>query len=121
MGTLEDVEVVSKFVPQPSIITARNRSKKPGIHDWWAYSTPNARLDKRYLVTVRLNELVVTGESSGNAFWDFNPTTLVINNAIHVCVAGGRLRLTRPDGKEYSTKIVRTVRDSQSSPVRTEQ
>jgi hypothetical protein len=34
----------------------------------------------------------------------------VINDAIHACVAKDRLRLTRPNGKQYSTKIVRAVR-----------
>ena len=41
---------------------------------------PLERQSKKYLVTVRLNDLVYTGESSGNAFWDFNPTRLVIND-----------------------------------------
>ena len=33
------------------------------------------------------SRLRVVGESSGNAFWNFNPTTLVINDSIHDCVA----------------------------------
>ena len=62
-----------------------------------------------------LDDMVYTAESSGDAFWSFNPTTLVINDTIHACVARNRLRLTRPDGKDYSTKIVRAIRETQSS------
>ena len=112
MAVLQDVDVSTTLVPQASITTARNRRAKPGaVQDWWAYSTPGARLSKRYLVTVRLNDMVYTGEASGDGFWTYDPSTLVINDAIHACVVKNRLRLTRPDGKDYSIKIVRAVRD----------
>jgi hypothetical protein len=55
--------------------------------------------------------VIYTGESSGNEFWQFDPSRLVINDPIDACVSDGRLRLRRPDGKEYKTKIVRVVRD----------
>ena len=115
LGRLEDVEVVTELVPQATMTTARVKPRKPGVHDWFGYSTPSARLSKRYLVTVRLDDMVYTAESSGDAFWSFNPTTLVINDTIHACVVKNRLRLTRPDGKDYSTKIVRAIREGRSS------
>jgi len=118
MGRLEDVEVVTELVPQPTMTTARVKPRKPGAHDWVGYTTPGARLSKRYLVTVRLDDTVYTAESSGDAFWNFNPARLVINDEIHACVAKDRLRLTRPDGKDYSTKIVRAIREAQSSSPR---
>src|SRR5262249_46041272 len=111
MGRLEDVEVVTQFVPQATITTARGKHRRPDAHDWFVYTTPIERLSKRYLVTVRLNDIVYTGESSGDAFWNFNPTRLVINDAIPACVTEDKLRLTRPDGKDYTTKIVRAIRD----------
>jgi hypothetical protein len=112
MAVLQDVDVSTTLVPQASITTARNRRAKPGaVQDWWAYSTPGARLSKRYLVTVRLNDMVYTAEASGDGFWTYDPSTLVINDAIHACVDKNQLRLTRPDGKDYSIKIVRAVRD----------
>ena len=113
---LEDVEVVTRFVPQPTITTARVRHRRLGAHDWVAYTTPAERLSKRYLVTVRLNDVAYTGESSGDGFWNFDPTRLVINDVIHVCVTSDRLRLTRPDGKDYGVKIVRAVREESPSP-----
>ena len=84
MAVLQDVDVSTTLVPQASITTARNRRAKPGaVQDWWAYSTPGARLSKRYLVTVRLNDMVYTAEASGDGFWTYDPSTLVINDAIH--------------------------------------
>ena len=116
MAVLHDVEVSTTLVPQASVTTARNRPAKPGaVQDWFAYSTPNARVSKRYLVTVRLNDMVYTGEASGDGFWTYDPSALVINDAIHACVVKNRLRLTRPDGKDYSIKIVRAIRDPLAS------
>ena len=61
-----------------------------------------------------MNDLVYTGQSSGNEFWNFDPTRLVINDPIGACVSGRSLRLRRPDGKDYKTKIVRAIRDVSS-------
>jgi hypothetical protein len=118
-ATLRDVEVVTELVPQATITTAHGKRRKPGVPESFEYTTPSTKVSKRYLVTIRLNGMVYTAESSGDAFWEFNPTRLVINDAIHACVTKDRLRLTRPDGKEYSPKIVRAFRDlSSSSPER---
>jgi hypothetical protein len=40
----------------------------------------------------------------------------VINDPIDACVSNGTLRLRRPDGKDYKTKIVRVVRDGVGGP-----
>ena len=111
---LRDVEVVTARVPQSTITfvhTKRKTESRPGEREVDVYTTPAERQTKTYLVTVRLNDVVYTGESSGNEFWHFDPTRLVINDPIDACVSDGRLRLRRPDGKEYKTKIVRVVRD----------
>jgi hypothetical protein len=115
MATLEDVDVATTLVPLGTVTTGRNKPGKPGVQDWHAYTSPESRVSKSYLVTVRMNDMVYTGESSGDGFWAFNPGTLVVNEAIHVCVVKGRLHITRPDGKDYSAKIVRAVRDKSSS------
>lgn len=91
---------------------SRVKPKKPGDHELFGYTTPSERLSKRYRVTVRLNDILYTGESSGDAFWNFNPTTLVINDTIHACVTKDRLRVARSDGKDYTTKIVRAIRET---------
>ena len=114
-ATLRDVEIVTERVSQATITSVHEKRKeKPGEREAHVYTTPAERQNKKYLVTVRLNDLLYTGESSGNAFWDFNPTRLVINDPIEACVDKDRLLLRRPDGKDYKTKIVRTVRDSKA-------
>jgi hypothetical protein len=113
-GTLRDVEIVTARVPQSTITSVRTKPKtenKRGEGQVDAYTTPAERQTKTYLVTVRLNDLVYTGQSSGNEFWNFDPTRLVINDPIAVCVSKNTLRLRRPDGKDYKTKIARVVRD----------
>jgi len=112
MATLEDVEVVTEAVPQVAITTVRDRRRKPGERERVAITTPAERQDKKYVVTVRLDDMVYTGESSANWFWDFNPMRFVINHSVQTCVSKDRLRLRRPDGKDYETKIVRVARDA---------
>lgn len=116
---LREVEVVTSRVPQSTITSVRTKppnGKKPGERVVDAYTTPAERQTKTYLVTVRLNDLVYTGQSSGNDFWNFDPTRLVINDPIDACVSKGTLRLRRPDGKDYKTKIVHVVRDVAHEP-----
>jgi hypothetical protein len=116
---LRDVEVVTARVPQSTITSVHKKpknGKKPGEREVDVYTTPAERQTKTYFVTVRLNDLVYTGQSSGDEFWNFDPTRLVINDPIDACVSKGTLRLRRPDGKDYKTKIVRVVRDVVHEP-----
>lgn len=118
-AVLRDVEVVTARVPQTTITSVRqkpNKGKKPGERDVDAYTTPAERQTKTYLVTVHLNDLVYTGEASGNDFWNFDPTRLVVNDPIDACVSKNILRLRRPDGKDYKTKVVHVVRDVAHAP-----
>ena len=118
-GILTDVEVVVSRVPQSTITSVHTRPKdgrKPGERSVDAYTTPSERETKTYLVTVRINDRVYVGRSSGDWFWEFDPTRLVINDPIDACVSSNTLRLRRPDGKEYKTKIVRVVRDVAHKP-----
>ena len=113
-ATLQDIEIVTGRVPQSTITSVRKKpknGKKPGEQQVDAFTTPAERQTRTYLVTVRLNDMVYTDQSSGNEFWNFDPTQLVINDPIDACVSGRSLRLRRPDGKDYKTKIVRVIRD----------
>lgn len=110
---LLDVEAVTELIAQGTTTSVHEKRKKSGEREVRVYTTPAERQNKRYLVTVRLDDLLYTGESSGNMFWDFDPTRLVINDPVDACVYKDRLILKRPDGKEYKTKVVRTVRDAQ--------
>jgi hypothetical protein len=116
---LMDVEVGTARVPQTTITSVHKKptnGKKPGEREVDVYTTPAERQTKTYFVTVRLNDLVYTGQSSGNEFWNFDPTRLVINDPIDACASKGTLRLRRPDGRDYKTKIVRVVRDVAHEP-----
>jgi hypothetical protein len=108
---LQDVEVVNGRIPQATITSVRRKTDKPGERDVNVMSTPSERQTKTYLVTVRLNDLVYVGQSSSTGFWSFDPTRLVINDPIYACISKDTLRLRKPDGKDYKTKIVRIVRD----------
>ena len=113
-GVLTDVEVVVVRVPQSTITSVHTKPKdgrKPGGRSVDAYTTPSERETKSYLVTVRINDRVYVGRSSGDWFWEFDPSRLVINDPIDACVSRDTLRLRRPDGKDYKTKVVRVVRD----------
>lgn len=123
MATLRDVEVLVQTVSQGTVTSVRERRpRKPGEREAQAYTTPGERQSKKYLVTVLLNDLVYIGESPGDEFWHFNPTRFVINDPIDACVREDRLILKRPDGKEYRSKIVRVMRNSngasEESPTR---
>ena len=111
-ATLRDVEVVTGRVPTPSIATVHDTRRRGRGRDGFMVVTPGERRDRRYLVTIELDDMTYTGESAGNAFWEFNPTRLVINDPIEACVAKDTLRLRRPDGKDYKTKIVRALRSA---------
>jgi hypothetical protein len=116
---IRDVEVVTSRVPQSTITSVQKKpenGKRPGEREVDVYTTPTERQTTTYLVTVRLNDLIYTGQSSGNWFWDFDPTQLVINDAIGACISKDTLRLRRPDGKDYKTKIVHVVRDVAREP-----
>lgn len=110
VATLDNVEVLTDLIALGTITTVRDRTRKPGERDWFAVTTPSARLRKRYHVTVRLANMIYTGESPGDAFWNFDPTRLVINDVISACVDEKHLTLRRPDGKDYQTTIVRALR-----------
>ena len=101
-------------VPQSTITSVHTRPKdgrKPGDRTVDVYTTPSERETKTYLVTVRINDRLYVGKSSGDWFWEFDPTRLAINDPVDACVSGDTLRLRRPDGKDYKAKIVRVVRD----------
>lgn len=81
-GVLRDIDVVVRMVPTPQFTYMRREPRKRGRQDLHGYITPGERQDKRYLVTVEIDDMTYTVESSGNAFWDFDPSRLVINDSI---------------------------------------
>jgi hypothetical protein len=109
-GLVDDVEVITRIVPQASVTTARRRPTKNGNADWFAYSMPLERVSKTYRVTVKLNDLTYVAESSGDGFWNYNAGRFIVNDSVPACVVKDRLVLRRPDGKDYRARIVRAER-----------
>ena len=108
-GTLRDVEAITETVATPTQTRVRTKRNKHGDREVWSETTPGEVRRKKYIVQVQFQDLVYTAESSGN-FWNFDPTRLVINDSVGVCVDGKQILLKRPDGKEYKARIVRAVR-----------
>lgn len=115
VATLQDVEVVTETVAQATITTVRDRRKKPGERERFVYTTPAERQNKKYFVTVRLDDVLYTGESSGNAFWDFNPTRFVINDSIQACVSKDRLHLRRSIARRDEEMGIAKIRRGRGS------
>lgn len=64
-----------------------------------------------YILTVAIGDMIYTAENVKNLFFGYNPTDMVVNDPVNVCVERNKLVLTRPDGKKYKTRIVRSERD----------
>jgi hypothetical protein len=88
------------------------KTKKNGkkVLDGYTY-TPEQTLEI-YVLTVEMGELTYTTENLKNVFFGYNPADMVVNDPVAVCVEKNRLVLTRPDGKKYKTRIVRTERNA---------
>ena len=109
-GTLRDVEAITETIATRRETRVRVTKTRKGDIVERIESSPGERREKSYLVTVEIDDMVYTGRSSGDLPWNFNPTRLVVNDAIGVCVNGSQLILKRPDGKNYKLQIVRAVR-----------
>src|SRR5262245_28574458 len=101
MAILRDVEEVVETiaVPTTTYVTTKRDSKgrlKTEIHE-----STGERREKSYRLEVEFNGVRYTAESGGNP-WNFDPTRLVINDDIGVCLESGkRLIIQRPDGKHF--------------------
>ena len=112
-ATLRDVEAVTEILPADSHTRVVARTNKRGEREMDAYTYAGERHDTTYMVTVEFGDMSYTARSAGN-FWNFNPTRLVINDPIGICVDRTRIMLRRPDGKDYKATIVRAVRTQAS-------
>jgi len=108
-GILRDVEAVIETVPAEKHTRVVTKINKRGEREVYADTSSGERRETTYMVTVELEDMRYTARSSGN-FWNFDPTRLVINDPIGVCVEKNQIILRRPDGKDYKAKIVRAVR-----------
>jgi hypothetical protein len=113
-GTLMDVDAVIETFPVEKHTHVVTKINKRGQREVHADTSSGERREKTYTVTVQLEDMSYTAQSSGN-FWNFDPTRLVINDPIGVCVERNQIILRRPDGKDYKARIVRAVRTQASN------
>jgi hypothetical protein len=89
------------------------RVKKNGKRTIDGYTYSGEQTKEIYVLTVAIGDMIYTAENLKNLFFGYNPTDMVVNDPIDVCVEKNKLVLTRPDGKKYKTRIVRSERDPQ--------
>ena len=110
-GKLLDVQENTELVPTAQIGQARqNKNGK----DWTTIALPPTRKQTTYVVKVALDGIICTARSSGD-FWGYNPSGMIVNSEVEVCVDSNKLVIIRPDGKQYKPTIIRRERD-QSAP-----
>ena len=109
MAVLHDVEAVVETFAVPTTTHVKTKRGKHGREEAVVVTSTGERQEKNYLMTIELEDIRYTVQSSGN-FWNFDPTRLVINDPIGVCVDGNRVVVKRPDGKDFKAKIVRAAR-----------
>ena len=85
--------------------------KKNGKRTIDGYTYSGEQTKEIYVLTVAIGDMIYTAEHLKNLFFGYNPTDMVVNDPVDVCVEKNKLILTRPDGKKYKTRIVRSERD----------
>ncbi len=111
-GKLVGLDTRTETVAGVSSGHYEEKTKKNGkkVMDGYTYTPEQTK--EIYILTVEVGDLTYTSENLKNLFFGYNPTDMVVNDPVAVCVTKNRLVLTRPDGKKYKTRIVRTERQS---------
>jgi len=87
--------------------------KKNGKKTIDGYTYSGEQTQEIYVLTVKMGDMIYTAENVKNLFFGYNPTNMVVNDPVEICVEKNKLVLTRPDGKKYRTRIVRSERAPQ--------
>jgi hypothetical protein len=110
-GTLVGLDVRIQTIAWMNTGHYEERVKKNGKRTIDGYTYNGEQTQEIYVLTVVIGDLIYTTESLKNLFFGYNPTDMVVNDPIDVCVEKNKLVLTRPDRKKYKTRIVRSERD----------
>ena len=89
------------------------KMKKNGKKTIDGYTYNGEQTQEIYVLTVAIGDMIYTAENLKNLFFGYNPTDMVVNDPVEVCIEKNKLFLTRPDGKKYKTRIVRSERAPQ--------
>lgn len=89
----------------------REKASGKKVFDGYSYSGDQTQLI--YVLTVTVGDLTYTAEHIKMIIFGYNPTDMVVNDPVTVCVEKNKLVFTRRDGKKYKTTIVRVERNAQ--------
>lgn len=110
-GRLVDVELVTDVVSNGTTSVTTTKRNRRGERREYTHTSPSEHTEKTYFITVELDDMRYVAKSSGNLPWNYNPTRMVINDPIGVCIDHKRLVISRPGGKTYKASIVRATRE----------
>jgi hypothetical protein len=110
-GKLVGLDTRIQTIPGMNTAHYEERVKKNGKRTIDGYTYSGEQTQEIYVLTVAIGDMIYTAENVKNLFFGYNPTDMVVNDPVDVCVEKNKLVLTRPDGKKYKTRIVRAERD----------
>jgi hypothetical protein len=110
-GKLVGLDTRIQTIPGMNTAHYEERAKKNGERTIDGYTYSGEQTQAIYVLTVAIGDMIYTAENARNLFFGYNPTDMVVNDPVDVCVEKNKLVLTRPDGKKYKTRIVRAERD----------
>jgi hypothetical protein len=89
----------------------REKASGKKVFDGYSYSGDQTQVI--YVLTVTIGDLTYTAEHIKMIIFGYNPTDMVVNDPVTVCVEKNKLVFTRREGKKYKTAIVRIERNAQ--------
>jgi hypothetical protein len=111
MGVLVDFDTRTETLAGTSNEHYEEKVKRNGkkVINGYSYSSEQTRLI--YILTVTLGDMTYKAENPQNLFFGYNPTDMVVNDPVNVCLEKNKLVFIRSNGKQYKAKIVRTERN----------
>jgi len=110
-GTLVGLDTRVQTIAGMSTAHYDEKVKKNGSRTLDGYTYSGEQTQEIYVLTVAIGDMIYTAENGKNLFFGYNPTDMVVNDPVEACVEKNKLVLTRPDGKKYKTRIVRSERE----------
>ena len=110
-GTLVGLDTRIQTIAGMNTGHYEEKVKKNGKRTVDGYTYNGEQTQETYVLTVAIGDMIYTAENVKNLFFGYNPTDMVVNDPVEACVEKNKLILTRPDGKKYKTRIVRSERD----------
>ena len=101
-GTVRAVEAVAGNEITPVVREIADQSQEGSIVTEIVFE----RKPIAYLVTVQLRDNVYTARAAAGVPWNFDPTSLAVDDAVLVCANDRQMVIDRLDGTDYRASIV---------------